>query len=213
MKNITKFFATAVLLAGFNSVFADGRKEAVLDMGKGAFTLIVSVPSTADGPYDFGKNPGIGKAMDGDFQIQEVMFGGKLDESRTAAYKATTQKINPNKQGTRLTAENMAKDQIKANGFEGRAIKFDCPPTQVEGATAVCYKMSGDKIFDGVAKPEKYASVMTAVSWANDTLGYTFMGTVAEKNVERFISDPTFTEKSANKALGQLWNFHKVTKK
>ena len=74
MKLIAKFLAAIALLAGLNNAFAaDGRKEVVLDMGKGAFKLTVSVPGFADGPYDFGKNPGIGSKMTGQFQHQEVM--------------------------------------------------------------------------------------------------------------------------------------------
>jgi hypothetical protein len=212
MKLITKFVAAAVLVGGINNVFADeGRKEAVLDMGKGAFTLTVSVPADLDGPYDFGKNPGIGKAMDGQFQYQEVMFSGDVvNTTATVVYKATSQKIDPNKKGQKLTAEHMAKDQIKANGFQGRAEKINCPPAPIEEATAVCYKMSGDAIFEGKATNDKSAAFLMSVSWKGDTQGYTLMGRSTERNIAKFNSDPSYTEKTASKALSYLWKFHKV---
>ena len=211
MKLITKVFTAAVLVAGSTAAFAtDGRKEAVLDMGKGAFKLTVSVKDDLEGPYDFAKNPGAGGNMKGSFQHQEVMFGGKLDASRHVSLKTTAQKImpgNPNK----LTAENMASKQIESVGFNGRAVKFDCPPIPISPASAVCYKMSGDAVFDGKPRPEKFAIVLVAVSFANETQGYTLMGQVIEENVPRFVADPSLSENSANKALGQLWNRHQVT--
>lgn len=213
MKQLAKLLVAVALVAGLNTAFAaDGRKEAVLDMGKGAFKLTVSVLDDRDGPYDFGKNPGIGKEMTGQFQHQEVMFNGKLENTSTVLiYKATAQKIDPNKKGQKLTAEHMAQDQIKANGFEGRATKFDCPPIP-DGTTAVCYKMSGDAIFEGQPLPYKYAAVLISVSWANDTQGYTLMGKALENDVVKFNADPSVTEKNANKALGSLWKYHKVSK-
>lgn len=140
------------------------------------------------------------------------MFNGKLENTSTVLiYQATAQKIDPNKKGQKLTAEHMARDQIKDAGFEGRATNFECPPAPIDGATAVCYKMSGDSIFNGKARPEKWAIVLVAVSSANDTQGYILMGTAVEKDVTKFNSDPTVTEKNANKALGSLWKYHQVT--
>ena len=205
MKLIVQLFAATALLVGLNHAFAaDGRKEVVLDMGKGAFKLTVSVPDFADGPYDFGKNPGIGKEMTGQFQFQEVMFNSAMGESQVAVYKATAQKIDPNKKGKKLTAEHMAQVQIKASGFEGRATKFDCPPIP-DGTTAVCYKMSGDKIFDGKAIENKYAAVLVAVSWDNDTKGYTLMGSITERNIAKFNADPSESVSLASKALSGMW--------
>ena len=79
------------------------------------------------------------------------------------------------------------------------------------GTTAVCYKMSGDKIFDGKAIENKYAAVLVAVSWDNDTKGYTLMGSITERNIAKFNADPAPTEKSANKALSQLWKYHSIS--
>lgn len=214
MKLIAQLFAATALLAGLNNAFAaDGRKEAVLDMGKGAFTLTVSVPATADGPYDFGKNPGIGKAMDGQFQTQQVMFGNRVNNStKIVSYKVTAQKIDPNKKGQKLTAEHMAKDQIKAEGFKDREEQIDCPPSPVENATVLCYKMSGTAIFGQNKKTEKNISYLMSVSWANDTQGYTLMGTAIEESPDKFQKDPSDTDNSANKALSSIWKFHKITK-
>jgi hypothetical protein len=211
MKLIFNFVTTAVLLAVFNTAFAtDGRKEAVLDMGKGAFTLTVS--ANAEGPYDFGKNPGIGKAMDGQFQYKEVMFIGKTDETNTINLMATAQKIDKNKQGKKLSAENMAEDQIKAIGFEGRAGKFNCPQSKIEGSSMACYKMTGDAIFNGKKLPEKYSAILISVSWANDTQGYALIGRAIETNVERYNTDPSYNENLAGRALTDLWKNHKLTK-
>ena len=216
--NMKAFKTLAMTIAFFMSgavLAADGRKEAVLDMGKGAFTLTVSVPEDLDGPYDFGKNPGIGKAMNGQFQTQEVMFGANIANTSTAvSYKATSQKIDSNKKGQKLTAEHMAKDQIKAVGFIDRAEKINCPPAPVENSTSACYKMIGQPIFEGVSTPTpfKVASFIMSVSWANDTQGYTLMGTAFENNIEKFNNDPTETVKTASKALSYLWKFHKVLK-
>ena len=212
MKLIAQLFAATALVAGLNNAFADGRKEAVLDMGKGGFKLTVSVPEDRDGPYDFAKNPGIGKAMSGQFQTQEVMFGGKLNDTSNVIYQATAQRIDPNKKGQKLTAEHMAQDQIKAEGFKDKAVRFECPPHPLEGAASVCYKMSGDAVFDGKARSEKYASFLISVSWNNDTQGYTLMGTCVEKDVEKFVADPSVAEKRAYNAFGSLWKYHKVTK-
>jgi hypothetical protein len=213
MKLITNFVTAAVLAAGFNTAFAvDGRKEAVLDMGKGAFSLTVSAPADTEGPHDFGKNPGIGKKMQGEFQTQEVMFSKKIEKTTSVVnYKATAQKIEPSKNGQKLTAEQMAKDQIKANGFEGRAVKFDCPPGVFDGATSVCYNMSGNPIFNGKSSPEKSAAFLISVSWGNNTQGYTLMGKVIEDNVEKFNSEKAAYEKVAKSATAQLWNNHTLT--
>ena len=213
MKLIAQLFAATALLACLNNAFAaDGRKEAVLDMGKGAFTLTVSVPGDVEGPYDFAKNPGFGSKMTGQFQHQEVAYIAKVDDSSFVSYKATAQKISTNKKGQKLTAEHMAQDQIKDNGFKDRAVQINCPPVNFEGATSVCYKMSGDAIFENQPLPYKYAAVLISVSWANDTQGYTFMGKIEERNVEKFNSQQSITEKNASRALTTLWKNHKVTK-
>jgi hypothetical protein len=213
MKLITNFFTTALLLAVFNTAFAaDGRKEAVLDMGKGAFTLTFSVPSEAEGPYDFGTNPGIGGNMKGDFQHQEVMFRGMIDASSAGFYKATTQKISPNKKGDKLTPDNMAKKQISSHGFKDKAVQINCPSTKIEGANSICYKMSGEPIFDGGPTSFRAAAVVIAVSWANDTQGYTLMGMVTEDNVEKFNSNRSDIEKYASKLLSFVFKNHNVVK-
>ncbi len=199
------FFMSGAVLA------AEGQKEAVLDMGKGAFTLTVFVPNDLDGPYDFGKNPGIGKAMDGDFQTQQVMFNGNLANTSTViAYQATSQKIDHRKKGQKLTAEHIAKDQMEANGFKEGFDKINCPPAPVENATSACYKMKGTPIFEGKKSSFKAAAFLMAVTWDNDSQGYTLMGTAIEKDVAKFNANPTKTEKNASKALSYIWKFHKV---
>lgn len=212
MKLMTKFVATTVLVAGFNSAFAEGQKEAVLDMGKGGFTLTISVPADTEGPYDFGKNPGVGKAMDGQFQYQEVMFRGKIDDSSVGFYKATSQKISPSKTGEKLTPENMAKDQIISHGFKDKTVQINCPPSKIEGANSVCYTMSGEPTFDGKSRKNRAAGVIIAVSWASNTQGYTLMSMVSEKEIEKFESNKVEIEKYARTLLSYLFKYHKVIK-
>ena len=217
MKLSTKLLPAVALLAGLNSAFADDRKEATIDLGKGAFKLTVSVPDFADGPYDYAKNPGprvnTNKKDGQGFVYGEVMYNAPLGESGVVVYQADAIRVvtNGHKSTLGALAESQALSTIKDEGFEGRATKFDCPPVQIEGATAVCYKMSGDKIFDGKTRKNKYAEVLVSVSFANDTMGYTMLGAITEKNVAKFNADPSDAERSANKALSQLWKFHKVS--
>ena len=61
-------------------------------------------------------------------------------------------------------------------------------------------------------KPEKNISYLMSVSWADDTQGYTLMGTAIEESPDKFQKDPSDTDNSANKALSSIWKFHKITK-
>lgn len=188
------------------SAMADGgTKTVVLDTGKRGTRLTVSVPDFADGPYDFSKNPGVGKADDGIWNHQTVMFNAALGESGVVVYMATLDRIDPAKTKKRLTTEYLAQARIDASGFSGRATQINCPPAPIEGAKTACYKMSGDSIFDGKALPEKAAQVLAVVSFANDTQGYTLMGTVVERNVAKFNADPATVETRASKSLSFIW--------
>lgn len=211
-----KVLAMTVAFFISGAVLADGRKEATIDLGKGAFKLTVSVPDFLDGPYDTAKNPGprvnINNTDGKGYAYGELMYNSSYGETGVVVLEATATTnfaAKPAYKGA--LAESMAKTVIDDSGFGGRAVKFDCPPVPIEGATALCYKMSGDKVFNGKTRENKYAAVLVAVSFANDKHGYTLMGTIVERNVAKFNADPTETEKSANKSLSQLWKFHKVT--
>lgn len=206
MKLFAKLFAVAALAVGLNVAHAEGgTKQAVLDTGKGGTRLTVTVPDFADGPFDFAKNNGVGKSADDVWNHQEAMFNAALGESGVVVYKATLDRIDPAKTKKRLTTDYLAQARIDAAGFSGRASQINCPPVQIEGAKTACYKMSGDAIFDGKPMQEKFAEVLAVVSFANDTQGYTLMGTVAERNVAKFNADPAAIETKAGKALSTVW--------
>lgn len=198
------FFISGAVLA------ADGRKEATIDLGKGAFKLTVSVPKTVAGPYDTAKNPGprvnINNKDGNGYAYGEVMFNGNLDESTVVVYEANAKTVFSGKPAYKgVAAESLAKSVIKDVGFEGRATPIDCPPVQIEGSTALCYKMSGNSIFDGKASPVKSASILMAVSFSNDKHAYTIMGTVFERNLSKFEADKTKYENFALDAVGELY--------
>lgn len=203
MKLIAKLFAATALLVGLNNAFAEGRKEATIDLGKGAFKLTVSVPEDVDGPYDFAKNKGprvnINKDTDGKgYAYGEVMYNARIESGGVVSYKASAKAVfsaKPTYKGA--LAESLAKSLIKDSGFEGRATKTDCPPAPIDNAYIVCYKMSGNPMYEGKMEPEKYARVLVAVSFSDDAMGYTFMGSVIEQDVSKFNADPSKAESLA----------------
>ena len=213
MNLIAKLIAIAAVALSCAAQAAAPRKEVVLDTGKGGIKLTVSVPEFADGPYDFGKNPNPKvKNVTKNFMYGEVMYNAAVGESGVAIYQANLARtIVLNKGEQPITAEHLAKEMIKQAGFEGRAVKIDCPPAPIEGATIVCYKMTGDAIFEGKAKDRKYAAVVAAVSFDNDRQGYTLTGTVVERDVTKFNSDTAQFEKLARKGLGDIWKNHQIS--
>lgn len=211
MKLFAKLFTVAALAVGISHAHAEGgAKQAVLDTGKGGTRLTVSVPDFADGPYDFAKNPGIGKAADAVWNHQEVMFNGASGESSVIVYLATLERIDPTKTKKRFTTEYLAQGTIQKVGFEGRAEQINCPPQRIEGAKAACYKMSGDPIFDGKPLGPKYSIILAVISFANDTQGYTLMSKSVEKNVAKFSANPDDTVRESKGAFVELWKGHKA---
>lgn len=217
MKLIAQLFAATALLAGLNNAFAaDGRKEATIDLGKGAFKLTVSVPGTTVGPYDTASNPGprvnVNNKDGKGTAYGEVMFKGKADESSTVIFEAraaTNFDAKPIHKGA--LAGSLAKSVIKDEGFEGRATPIDCPPAPIEGATTVCYKMSGNSIFDGNVRTEKSASILMAVSFSNDKHGFTIMGSIIERDASKFDANKDKYETGALNAVGDMYQ-HLVVK-
>lgn len=212
MKKLAKIFAGAVLVAGLNSAFADGRKEATMDAGKGAFKLTVSVPGEANGPYDFSKNTGpVVNDLKGKFLIGEVMFDAPLSDTAGYIFQARIDRsyvVDTEEQ--RITAENLAQIIINKKGFKGREVKIPCPPTRVEGAEMVCYKMSGTPIFKGDAINHKSFNILASVSFGDGKMGYTLLGSIVENDVNKFEKDPKVYEKHANGAIIDLYKNHKV---
>lgn len=211
MKFFTKLVACAAVVISVNAMAADaGRKEVVLDTGKGGVQLTVSVPDMSNGPYDYGKNPGIGKAVTDAWNHQEVMFNGAISDTGVVVYQASLDKVNRSKTNKLMSAAEIARSEIESHGFKDRAQKITCPEAPIDGASIVCYKMSGDMIFSGKARPEKVASFLVAISFANDTQGYSLMGTVAEHDAAKFNADPASYEKRASKLLGDLYRNHSL---
>ena len=215
MKLIAKLIASAALVAGMNNTFAQDRKEATIDLGKGAFKLTVSVPEGVDGPYDFSKNKGprvnINKDTDGKgYAYGEVMYNARIESGGVVSYKASAKAIfstKPTYKGA--LAESLAKSLIKDSGFEGRATKTDCPPAPIENAAIVCYKMSGNAIYEGKVEAEKYARLLVAVSFSDDSMGYAFMGSVIERDFSKFDADPSKAESTAKSlAIDMYRNMH-----
>ena len=203
------------LIAGFMLVIAasglvlaeDARKEALLDTGKGGFKLLVSVPSFAQGPYDFAKNNGVNaKEYDG-FRYSEVMYNAPLSETSVVIYQALGMRRFVAKKGAvPITADHLANEMLKTNGFKlARATKIDCPKVPVEGGSIACYKASGHSIFDGEEKKRnKKAMVVVGISFANNTQGYALMATVAEKNIAAFDKEPDEYVRMAKNGVGNM---------
>ena len=217
MKQLAKFLVAVALVAGLNNAFAQGRKEATIDLGKGAFRLTLSVPAYGglDGPFDTAKNPGprvnINNKDGEGYAYGEVMYNAPIGESGVAVFEGrakTNFAADPAYKGA--LAVSLAKSIIKDEGFEGRAKEIDCPPAPMEGGSIVCYKMTGDKVFEGKIHKNKYASVLVAVSFGNDKHGYALMATVMERNAAKFNADPNRFEFGASKALNDLLVNHSI---
>lgn len=210
MKLITKFVAAAVLVAGFNTTFADDRKESTMDAGKGAFKLSLSVPSDLTGPFDFAGNKGpVVNDLKGKFLIGEIMYKGSLSDTAGVFYKVRIDKSYVvETEDQRITAEKLAQLMINKEGFKGREQRIPCPPSVVEGAEMVCYKMVGSPIISNKELNHKKVSVLAAVAFGNGALGYTLMGSSYETDLNKF--DASLSEKRANGAIVQLYKNHRV---
>ena len=218
MKVVAKLFAIAAITLSCAANAADSapHKEAVLDTGKGGLHLVVSVPDFADGPYDFAHNKGpkIG-TINRSYTYGEVMFNAGVEETGVVVYLAAIYR-DPlaGKNGVQpITAESIAQGMIKKHGFEGRGVKINSPSAPIEGAEIVSYKMSGYPKFDGVdeAATKKESITLTAISFDNNTQGYTLVAKMVEKVVNKFDADPGKYEKRSNNALGYLFRNSTVT--
>lgn len=216
MNKIFSAFIVVLVSAFVNvSAFAeDARKESLLDTGKGGFKLLVSVPSFGQGPYDFAKNNGVNKKEFDGFHYSEVMYNAPISETSVVIYQAMTMRRSVAKKGvTPITAEHLASEMLKTNGFKlDRATKIDCPKAPVEGGSIACYKASGHSIFDEEKKRDKKAMVVVSVSFANNTQGYALMATVVEKNIAAFDKEPEKYAYGAMKGLSDLFSNHMITR-
>jgi hypothetical protein len=215
MKFVGKLLAVVAIATSLVALAADPppRKEAVLETGKGGLRLKLSVPDFADGPYDFAKNRGplVNSQESLNLAAGEVMFDVRVGESTMVDYQATVaRRFTVQSSEDRLTAEILAQGQIKRAGFAGRAVKIDCPSSSLEGASMACYRMSGESIIDGTARPGKVARIVFAISVGNDKQGYTLMSAISESDLAKFDANPAKYESIASKALGDIWRNHQV---
>ena len=215
MQKITKFIAGFVLFAvvSISSFAEDARKEALIDPGKGCPKLLVSVPSFAQGPYDFAKNKGPLVIRDERLSGGEVMYNAPLSETSVVIYQANVTCRHKYIKGDKpTTAEALASYMLEGNGFKlARATKIDCPKVPVEGGSIACYKASGHSIFDGEEKKRnKKAMVVVGISFANNTQGYALMATVAEKNIAAFDKEPDEYVRMAKNNVVNVWKSTKL---
>ncbi|GAB1395152.1 hypothetical protein MASR1M60_33160 [Rhodocyclaceae bacterium] len=209
MKAVAKLVVILGLMAGFTAHAADGaRREAVLDTGKGGVKLVMSVPGWADGPYDFGKNPGAKVKSVANLIHGEALFNAGVTDSSVVVYQAVVGRRTSAKQGDQpITAEHLANEMLKTNGFTtARAVKIDSPDAGINGATVVAYKASGYSIWDGKEdRRDKAVMIVMAVSPQNQTQGFAIASRVVEKDVGKFDADPAKYEKAAMKAFTDIF--------
>lgn len=209
MKAVAKLVAILGLLMSFAAHAADGaRKEAVLDTGKGGVKLVMSVPGWADGPYDFGKNPGVKIKTGANLIHGEALFNAPVSDTGAVIYQAVVGRRISAKAGAQpISAEHLANEMLETYGFTTRrAAKIDSPDVGIDGATVVAYKASGHSILGGKQRTkDKYAMVVMAISWPGDTQGFTIMAIVAEKDVAKFDADPAKYEKAAMKFFADIF--------
>lgn len=209
MKHTVKIVAFCLLAAASISNAQQVRVETPLTTGKGGFTLMVSTPD-ADGPFDFANNKGPKINTIAGNTYGEVMFGTKISNSPTGTvlYMASVYRDDKaNERGKPYTANNIALDIIKHQGFVGKAVPFNCPVNNIEVKNEmVCYRMSGARVFDEKPMKDHRAAVtVVAVSFKNNTMGYAFIGEAIEKDVQSFENDPTQTIKNADGASAGMF--------
>lgn len=215
MTRLAKMLFILAIAASFNGLAADPlpRKEAVMDTGAGGVHLTISLPDYAEGPSDFSGNRGplVRHQPALNRVLGEAMFKLAIGKSALLTYQATVaRRFTLQSEAERFSAEVLAEGQIRQAGFEGRAVKLGCPPVSLMRASIVCYRMTGEKLADGKAAPERYAHALIAISFDQDKQGYTLMATIAEQDVARFDADPARYEKIVINALGDLWGNHTV---
>ena len=220
MKSIAKILAVVAMLTSLNALAADPppppRKEAVMDTGENGMRLMVSVPDFVDGPYDFSRNKGpvVTSQPEQNRVVGEVMFTLALGESALVSYQSSVTRLLRLQSGNPgLTAEGLAEGAIRQAGFAGRAIKFECPSSSIEGASTVCYRMSGSKMPEGKAGPEKSAHALFALSFEQGRQGYLLMVTITERDAALFDSNPVRYEKIVWNGLADLLRNHKAERR
>lgn len=209
MKLFAKLFAVAALAVGLIAAHAeDARKTAVLDTGKGGVKVVMSVPNWADGPYDFGKNPGVKVKTVANLIHGEALFNAGVTDSSVVVYQAVVGRRTSAKQGDQpITADHLANEMLKTNGFTtARAVKIDSPDAGVDGATVVAYKASGYSIWDGKEdRRDKAVMIVMAVSPQNQMQGFAIASRVVEKDVAKFDAEPVKYERAAMKAFADVF--------
>lgn len=212
MSRITMFAAIATIAFAPVSYAQQARIETPMSTGAGGFTLTISTP-LADGPFDtaMNKGPKINTIQGNTYG--EVLFKAGTDLSTTSQviFMATVYRDDKaNERGKPYSAEAIAQDLIKHQGYVGRAVPFNCPKPPFEGSTVVCYKMSGSPIFEGKTV-SRSAVTLAAVSFKNNTQGYALIGKAIDSNAQEFDKNIAAYEKSSNQAVGSMWknsDFH-----
>ena len=210
MNLVAKLFAIAALALSCTAQAADTapRKEAVLDTGKGGLHVVFSTPGFTEGPIDFAGNKGPYSTDMSRTKFREVAFNAQVGETGVIVYKATlTRKLNIQKGDQMATAEFMAADILKSEGFTlDRAIKIDSPPVPITDAKIVTYKASGYSIFEKEKHDFKSVVFVTAVATNDQLQGFALLTVVLDKDVAAFDADPAKIERRALKGFTDMYN-------
>lgn len=215
MKAFNAFAMTVAFFISGAVLAADGRKEATMDAGKGAFKLTVSAPDFTDGPYDFSMNKGpVVNDQKGAFVVGETMFTSGFSKTASVFYKARIDRSYEVKtEDQRITSEKLAKIMIEQEGFKGREVQIQCPPAPMDNAEMTCYKIAGSPIFKGKEHNSKQASVVASVSFRDGTMGYSILGSVVETDANKFLNDQPMYERKAFGAAVELYKNSKILNK
>lgn len=215
MKRKTNIAALVLITLAAAAQAQQARMETPMSTGPGGFTLTVSTPP-GDGPYDFAKNKGPKINTIAGNTYGEVLFGGNVSNSPTGVLNYMVSVYRDDKaieRGKPYTAEKIALDIIKHEGFVGRAAPFNCPANNIDAKNEmVCYRMAGTSVFDNKPMNELRSAVtVVAVSLKNNTMGYAFIGLAIEKNVQLFDKDPSQTIKNADGAAAGMFRNSRFT--
>lgn len=206
-----KFWISAIAVSVISfSAFAQTSQGASMDTGKGGFKITVGFEQPLDGPFDFALNKGPKINTINGNTYGEMAFGGNRSPTTIAYFMASVFRDDKAVERKKpYTAEALAMNSLKENGFEGKGVPFKCPVERVEGASMACYKASGIPGFGkNSADDRRSAIAVVAVSLKNNTAGYVITGLVIEKDKAKFDADPSQTGKAANSTAAFLWNRH-----
>lgn len=215
MKLVAKLLAVAAMALALNAHGAEPpRKEAVIDTG--GLRLVVSAPADTGGPYDFARNQGVLVNKQERGVYGEVMFNAGLDTGGVVVYLANAFRRTNSKPGDQpVTAEHMAQQMIKAEGFAGNAKPIPCPQPPIPDGAIACYQMAGTPTFEGVEpRIRRTAAIVAGVATSDNRQGYALMVAVMTKtpeDVKTFDADPSLWSKMAKGGLIDLFKYHRIS--